>query len=382
MSNLTGLFLGAGASRDLAMPLVWDLTKDLKSFLTPSKLQSLNAFGKAKGFGFADKEISTLEKLLGMPGLHYEAILGHLEVQFRRAGPLQQPNYYGLYSWLAEVVYTLLYHCHIRNVAFIEANLHRLVGILDFIKANAPLWVFSLNHDLIIECFAAQYGIPLNCGFSNVMTTFPRREKNGTKIGDLTAETISIQQVENGMPFWPSGQAGINLLKIHGSLDVFSFRDGEYLARLIPQTNTVSELIGSLRAANEELIYVDPNRADPVRTYNEITFADDAGVMQFLRRTLLSGAFKFDNRFSQVLPNSFLVQFKTHLNHVTRLLCIGYGFGDIHINQALRDWLESRADRQLEIVAPNCSQSGVPSCILHLSTQVTLTNSTASDFLS
>jgi hypothetical protein len=39
---LTGLFLGAGASYEVAMPLVWELTNEIKAWLTPDKLRALN----------------------------------------------------------------------------------------------------------------------------------------------------------------------------------------------------------------------------------------------------------------------------------------------------------------------------------------------------
>jgi hypothetical protein len=42
--RLTGLFLGAGASVEVGMPLVPELTAELKGWLTPDKLRELNAF--------------------------------------------------------------------------------------------------------------------------------------------------------------------------------------------------------------------------------------------------------------------------------------------------------------------------------------------------
>jgi hypothetical protein len=380
MSNLTGLFLGAGASCDLAMPLVWELTDELRNLLLPAKLRSLNDSAKSQGLGFADDEIDTLVALLGTPNLHYEAVLGHLEVQFLRT---TGQRYHGLYSWLVEIVYFLLYNRHIQNVGFIEKNIHLLEGISRLTKNNAPLWIFSLNHDLIIECLAVKYKIPLNCGFTKSTVKLPRRDANGSKIGELDAETIPVDELKRGMPFLNQGEPGINLLKIHGALDVFLFDDTKYVLRLLPKEETVSGVIESLRAANEDLIYVRGNPPSPARTYNEITYADDAGEMQFLRRTLLAGAFKFNNRLSQVLPDAFLSQFRTQINCVTTLLCIGYGFGDSHINQVIREWLERSADRQLEIIAPIKPKIGPvpPPFILHLPTQVTVTNSTASDYL-
>ena len=60
-------------------------------------------------------------------------------------------------------------------------------------------------------------------------------------------------------------------------------------------------------------------------------------------------------------------------------MCIGYGFGDQHVNDALRAWLEFSAERRLEIVGPDAAS--IPPGLLHLATQVTLTRSSAADYL-
>ena len=56
-----------------------------------------------------------------------------------------------------------------------------------------------------------------------------------------------------------------------------------------------------------------------VRTINEITYADECGEMQFLRRTLLAGAQKFNEHFPQTLPQMMLKMFRSHINFVGKL---------------------------------------------------------------
>ncbi len=224
--------------------------------------------------------------------------------------------------------------------------------------------------------------LTLNCGFSNSAVSFPRRDKSGTKIGDIQAATITADELRTGLHFYPPGSAGINLLKIHGALDVFTFRNGEDLAKLLPSSATVETIIETLRIANEELVYAHRQLSRPVKTTNEITYADDAGEMQFLRRSLLAGAHKFDNRRSQVLPEQMLGHFRRNINFVSSLVCIGYGFGDIHINQIIGDWLEFSAGRHLEIVRP--SRPGIDAVLpflLHLAAQVNPIDSAATDYL-
>ena len=101
--------------------------------------------------------------------------------------------------------------------------------------------------------------------------------------------------------------------------------------------------------------------------------------MQLLRRSLLAGAYKFDARHAQVLPMSMLKHFRANINFVSYLVCIGYSFGDVHMNTIIREWLELSETRSLEIVSPGASS--VPQFLLHLAPQVTVTVQTATDYL-
>lgn len=57
--QLTGLLIGAGASYELGIPLVWDLTRELKAWLTLQKLTDLNRGWRTQGiFRFLTKPCS------------------------------------------------------------------------------------------------------------------------------------------------------------------------------------------------------------------------------------------------------------------------------------------------------------------------------------
>ena len=303
-TRLTALFLGSGASVEVGMPLVGELTEELKQWLTPDKLRDLNVGWRMQGTGYPDTVIEDFATVLACKPMHYESLLGYLETQSRRVLPLLQ-QYHGLYSWLVEMVYHIFRLRHTNNIALIDQNLSSFEGIAKLAHANAPLWIFSLNHDVVIECLAAKYDIPLHSGFSSGLIALPRRDASGTKIGELRAETLSEAQLAKGIVFAQPGVAGINLLKIHGALDVFAYRDGKDFAKLVPDERTVQSIIDMLRIAQDELLYVDPQRPYPVKATNEIAFADEMGVMQFLRRSLVAGTHKFDNRHGQVLPKEF-----------------------------------------------------------------------------
>lgn len=376
MKEQTGLFLGAGASYEVGMPLVWELTDEIKAWLTPDKLRELNLGWRAQGQGSDDKVIEELAAVLSRADMHYESILGALETQFRRNTPLSQ-DFHGMYSWFVELVYQILYLRHVNNVQKIKRNLSCLDGIATLAQLHKPLWVFSLNHDQIVECLAAEHAIPVNAGFSPMQRKLPRRDNTGNLIGELTAEVIAAAELGGGLPFFRTGTHGINLLKIHGALDIFTFDNGNDLLRILPQGCSTEGVIESLRIANEELRYVNTTSGRAAKVTNEIAYADEQGEMQFLRRTLLAGAFKFDARRDQVLPKQMLTHFRSNLNFLTRLLCVGYGFGDAHINGVIREWLEFSPRRTLEIVAP---KAVLPPSLLHVAPQVSVVDAAASTY--
>ncbi|MDR6411385.1 hypothetical protein [Paraburkholderia terricola] len=382
MSNksLTGLFLGAGASYEASMPLVWDLTAEIKKWLTPDKLRQLNAGWRSQGTGYPEAVIEDLAAALQMSNLHYESILGYLETQSRRNNKFVQA-YHGLYSWMVNLVYQLLYFRQVNNDGPLNRQIDFYRGLRSLAEANNPLWIFSLNHDLIIEAIAANFSIPVNCGFSPKQIALPRRNNDGAKVGELRAEILEMAELESGaMHFTSSSEVCINLLKIHGALDVFTFNDGKDLLRFLPDEQTVESVTSTLRAVNEELVYVDPRMlGGKVNAVNEIAYADNDGEMQFLRRTLLAGAHKFDGTGAQVLPESMLKFFAKHINSVQKLICIGYGFGDLHINRIICNWLEFSSERALEIVSPQAKE--MPAFLLPLAPQVQLVESGATDFL-
>jgi hypothetical protein len=376
--RLSGLFLGAGASYELGMPLVWDLTTEIKAWLTPAKLRELNEGWAKQGGGYPTAVIDELASLLANSSMHYESILGHLEVQFIRSSSLRQ-QYHGLYSWLVELVYRLLYFRQIKNEQYIRAGLRYFEGIAGLADQNLPLWVFSLNHDLMIECLAAEYGLPVYAGFPDSVS-LPRRDATGAVVDQLSFELLRGEIFDTqGLCFPESEFSRIHLIKIHGALDVFTYREGRDLIKLYSTQQNMQLITDALRAANEDLIYPAPSVAGGIaRITNEIAYADENGVMQFLRRTLLAGSFKFDKRHSHPLPKAFLEQFQLHLNRLSRLICLGYGFGDLHINHIIRLWLEHSGDRRLEIVGPRAT---VPPFLGHLYSQVQIVDAPASDYL-
>ena len=314
--NLTGLLLGAGASYDIGMPLVRELNRDLKRYMTPEKLQSMNLWQRSRGGGVPDQAIEVLIALLDRDDLNYEHIIGNLEVRAHRTAESQGFSY--LRDYMSESVYLLLLEWHENNKAFVREHIALLDGIRELCHRNSPLWVFSLNQDLIMECFSAYSGIPISCGFTKGVELLPLRDEDGADIGNLETWVLPSEQVNRlSYHFFKGGERGINLIKIHGSLDVFSIRDGKDFLKLTPSPDGVEGVIDTLLTANKDLRPNGPEAS--VRAINEIMYADHQGEIQFLRRSPLTGAFKYQVGHSQVIPQQFFNAFRDNLNNLSTL---------------------------------------------------------------
>jgi hypothetical protein len=376
-SESIGLFLGAGASFELGMPLVRGLTGEFKGYFTPEHLRELNAGWREQGGGCDNSVIETTAALLNRGDLHYENILGHLETASRRPHEPFAEQYGALYQRMVELVYLLLYPRQAESLPYIERGLPPFEGLAGFVSKSSPVWAFSLNHDLMIQLLATHCRIPLRDGFwpDKTLTIFGNQP--GVPRASLLADVLSEGDLNQGnLHLFRPGEFGINLLKIHGALDIFAFRDGLDLCRLRPVDSALGGHLAALRIVNEEIGYWD--HAGKARIINELAYTDESGQEQFLQRTLLAGAQKFNMRFSQRLPQKILDIFRSHINYVQKLYVVGYSFGDAHIDLVLRNWLEFSGARSIVIVDPR--RKDIPAHLSHLALQIELKNQTAGEF--
>jgi hypothetical protein len=376
-NECVGLFLGAGASFELGMPLVWHLTGEFKGYFTPDHLRELNAGWLEQGGGYDNSVIETAIALLDREDLHYENILGCLQTVSRRTQQAFAKQYDGMYQRMVETVSLLLYHRQAESLPYIRQGLAPFEGLAAFVRKSAPVWAFSLNHDVMFQLLAVHCGIPLRDGFWPEKTlTIAGNQPNFLK-PYLVADVLSEEDLEKGnLHVFGPGEAGINLIRLHGALDIFAFRDGLDLCRLRPTNAQLDGVLSPLRVVNEEIGYWD--RSGKARVVNELPYTDEMGVEQFLRRTLLAGAQKFDKRFSQTLPQKMLEIFRSCIHYVEKLYVIGYSFGDAHIDLVLRNWLEFSGNRSMVIVDPG--RKNVPAHLAHLALQIEIKNQTAGQF--
>jgi len=360
----------------LGMPLRSDVNVDLLAWLTPASLRKLNTTWRARGFGHPDEVIEDVARFLELPDFDYEALLKHMETQYlddAREGFAH--SYHGLYAWLAQMVYLILFRRQVEHRDAYREGLQYFAGIVPLAKTNAPLWIFSLNHDLLVESVAALFGIPVNCGFPPRTVAIPCRNASGQPIAKLVGEVLSDAELANGhLPFYPLGSFGINLLKIHGALDVFAWGEGAGLLKLRPDEATFDAIIDALQIANEGLL--DPSLAsslvpDPLAVMNQIPYLDAQNKPQVLRRTLLASVARITDPYPQLMQRRLLEYFRANLCPVDRLVAIGYSMRDDDIQEILAEWLSATNQHHLEIVDPGLRQ--LPEFLAPFAAQIALT---------
>lgn len=375
---MQALFLGAGASYDCGMPLVSELTAEFKRWFTAEKIHSINQIQRRGGYGWSDATVAKLIMRVGNPRMHYENLIGSLEVEFSRERDVgRRQELHGLHAHLLQSIHGLLTERQIKNYAFAFAALDNFEGIKRLAEENRPLWVFSLNHDVMLEMLASKFSIPLKTGFHG-NESIRMSSGDGVHI-DLCFGRLSREAMQkNNYDYFKTGEYGINLIKLHGALDIFAQGDEmDYLKFIAPDGDALSYVKNIETLAKIDLALGQRHR---VRAVNEHTYCDEMGVIQFLRNSLLSGSHKFSPRSTQIAPPEFLSLFSGCLNYAHELICVGYGFGDSHINEQMVEWLSFASDRRITIINPGFQDC--PSRFAHLDEQVSVCSESASDYFS
>lgn len=325
---MKALFLGAGASYECGMPLVWEFTNILRVNVLKRLDTHLFDFRKAPAFR------AQFEAILSNPNLHYEQMVGELEALYLERGPYWEIAHSTLLQ-LVDCVQMLLLEDQMHTVKLFNEKVKDYTGIKGLIDQHPCLHVFSLNHDINFEEICRYHGIRYRDGFFH---SDAERYSNIARFDTLTKE-----QMDSGnLNFFVPEEKGVNLIKLHGSLDIFAVEDKNLYLKFAPSASEGSgtylqEIIRAEKHSHEVCAQMQS------RTVGELNVLDINGELQFLRRSLLSGAHKFQGSFDQIAPLAFFKEFKNRMALVTELDVIGYGFGDFHINSVLSQWLSEKS---------------------------------------
>ena len=236
-------------------------------------------------------------------------------------------------------------------------------GIVGLATLNPGLDVFTLNHDVVFEEICRFHRVPCRDGFFD--SPVPRYQQ----IGHFKA--LTKKQMDSAdLNFFDRATYGLNLIKLHGSIDFFAVEDKNlYLKCRPPASPAVGGHVAEVLRIEAHSVQL--SRASQVRGVGELFVKGSDGEMQFFRRSLLSGAHKFQTSFEQIAPLVFFEEFKTRLGSVNELDVIGYGFADDHINAVLKDWI-SRPGSVMTVYDPHLQS--VPKPLEGHATQIQIVN--------
>jgi hypothetical protein len=161
-------------------------------------------------------------------------------------------------------------------------------------------------------------------------------------------------------------------------LDIFTIRDGKDLIKIAPIGPDAAHILANLIYLRNEVTLTKSSDPSAVFPIGEYLYKDENGQLQFLRHSIVTGAFKFDPKHHQTLPNPLLDCLKTYIRFISNLVIVGYGFGDAHINLVILEWIELNKDRQITIVDHHRTET--PSFLLHVSPQVTVLTQTGREY--
>lgn len=353
-----GLFLGAGASYEVGMPLVWEFSNTLR----------VNVLNRLALFDFEPdpslKEV--LVNLLKDESKHYEEVVGELERLYIN-NRTNNSSIYGVISQLIECIQLLLLEEQMNTLPLLREKVEDYYGLVDIIEEQGRLNVFSLNHDIVFEEICDYYDIPYRDGFFDLEHNY----KNVAKFKMVTAEQLESNQINLLNP----GESGVNLIKLHGSFDIFAVEDKNLFLKVDGDRKSVGSQFKEIRKVENEKIECFKHQG--WRPVNELCVYDENNKLQFLRRSLLTGAHKFKGLFEQIAPIALFDAFKEQLHMVDELVVIGYGFGDFHINDVLSLWIN---DKSKKITIYDPYRESIPSCLSKHPNQVNIVRGGLSDF--
>jgi len=331
---MRGLFLGAGASYEVGMPLVWEFSQTLRENVL--KRLETNLFD----FKGDIKLKSYFIEILSNQKLHYEQVIGLLEERMIKNNDNDQQTH-GILIQLIECIQLLLLEDQANTLKLLTEKIKDYYGIISLLNKEKVFNIFSLNHDIVFEEILDYYRIPYKDGFYE-------RKNNYSNVANF--KVLTSNEIETGnLDVFHEKENGINLIKLHGSLDIFAVEDKNLFLKVYGEANYVGSNYSEIRKIESRNIEI--SQRDGLRTTNELYIYDKLGELQFLRRSLLSGAHKFKKKFDQIIPIALLTFFKQQLMKINKLTVVGYSFGDSHINETMKEWLKDKS-KIIEVYDP------------------------------
>jgi len=340
-----GLLLGAGFSMELGMPSAQEFSRAFYSFLTPNKLRIFADRMKAnEPYGSENPTCkneyeniyNTVVRYRDEGNFNYEFLLREIRsmpyngIDIQNFAEVQRTRDY-FRNFLNSLINGMFRIFQANTYSIFQANKEHYKFLLDSFCENET-WVFSLNHDIIIEMLCIDLKIQLYMGDSKTLQfPFDNYFIEGNKpirFGEIDNKESKLDSLN-----FAKGSKGINLIKLHGGLNEFIHDDEKkrLFFSIIGYKSSEDYLKDICLFIDAPHYYI---HGQPVKN-SEIIVSDYDGVMQFLTPSILSGDAKFSPATHDGKGEPKMAQFSLGIENLDELYIIGYGFGDPHINNRI-----------------------------------------------
>jgi hypothetical protein len=356
--------LGAGFSFDLGMPLTSELSEVfLNQFNEEGARKSIEVLSGHQPFSAArpvnrDAIAKCFDWVLSCKARkaqNYESVLASLqELDFSKTQSDKDSCSF-VFGVFYELIHGILSQFQIASYETIYPENLRWFSGMASLLSDRETWVFSLNHDLCLECLSIDYKVPLTYGGS-ISKVFPISNiEMNTKLAFSCLERTSYKS--GGGSFFRN-QPGINLVKLHGGLSEIEYDDSRLLCNLSADHPTSRELINAFKAFGRMGYFTKGAR---VITSRDHFVTNQSGEPDLVTKAMLTGGKKYSQTAKPKPGEEKLGLFDDILATVDELTIIGYGFGDEHVNARIAGAMHRRRDLRVQVVDPKLTK--VPQAI-------------------
>jgi hypothetical protein len=349
-----GLLLGAGFSYDLGMPLTSELTEVFLGMFPKMRAERFGEILSQNDPYTKDRPINRkaifegIDLLLRYEGANYEELLSNLQELGDTPGKNQsdRDSYHYLFGIFYEIIHQILTIYQIVSYQELYVKNRRWFSSLRNLLSERETWVFTLNHDLYMECLAIDMKIPITYGDRNNLI-FPISNL------EMNNEIRFTYSKRNELSYRGQGyfksKFGINLVKVHGGLSELLYKDGSMICNQSLSRSSSEELmIDFIKIGN--MAYYHNGKKNPSGKDRVIT--DPYGELDIICKSMLTGGSKYSSTTNEKEGEEKLKLFDEMLRDIDELTIIGYGFGDRHINYRLSNAMVLNNRLKIRVVDP------------------------------
>lgn len=372
MTMTKAILIGGGFSCDLGMPSAAQLSKTFFAYFNYEKvskfiipqIEHFKPYGK--GIDLSKEAFNDiLEVFKNNKEDNYERFIKQIEqLEHKRLTPNYTRTIHYFISILYDTIYNFFLSFHISKYPIYSIMKSTYSFLKDYLSKNEETWILSLNHDLMIEFLALDYNIPLKFGACLEQNYLLDNEENKDKI--ITFNKLSRDDYEIDKMDFFRNQYGINLIKLHGGLNEFSFGDngnfnyGKNLLYTSFKNCKHSEDYNLLiHQINNDMTYYVNGKNIPIMKEIAAPYVDKDSF-ELLRKSMLTGGRKFSPTLGDDSGTSMYL-FREVLSRIDSLDIIGYGFNDIHINDRIDQAMILNPNLKLNIA--KFADTQIPHCI-------------------